>query len=91
MARFSKITNYKLQITNKLQTTMSKITNSPIGLKKTSRTSRRRRLNLSEGHPIVCNLGFVICNFPDKPDTFGFRLGRTRASRVSSTVCGGIF
>jgi hypothetical protein len=34
MARFLKITNYKLQITNKLQTTMSEITNSPIGLDK---------------------------------------------------------
>jgi hypothetical protein len=25
---------------------------------------RRRRLSLSEGHPIVWNLGFGICNFP---------------------------
>ncbi len=70
MARFLKITNYKLQITNKLQITMSEITNSPIGLKKTLRTWRRRRLNLSEGHPIVCNLEFVICNFPGKRSPF---------------------
>jgi hypothetical protein len=56
MAEYLKITNYKLQITNKNQIAMSKITNSPIGLKKTLRTLRRRRLNLSEGHPM-----FVIC------------------------------
>jgi len=41
---------------NKLQITMSEITNSPIELKKTLRSPRRRRLNLSEGHLIVCNL-----------------------------------
>ncbi len=40
------------------------------GLKKTFRTSRRRRLNLSAGYPIVCNLGFVFCNFPDKLSSF---------------------
>jgi len=34
MGRFLKITNYKLQITNKFQITMSEITNSPIGLDK---------------------------------------------------------
>jgi hypothetical protein len=28
---------------------------------------RRRRLILSEGHHIVWNLEFGICNFPDKP------------------------
>jgi hypothetical protein len=33
MAGFEKITNYKIQNTNKFQTTMSEITNSPIGLK----------------------------------------------------------
>ena len=64
MAEFEKITmrlskkkaGAKIQITNKFQLTMSEITNSPIGLKKTLRTPRRRRLNLSEGHPM-----FVIC------------------------------
>jgi hypothetical protein len=34
MAEFEKITNYKIQITNKFQITMSEITNSPIGLEK---------------------------------------------------------
>ena len=34
MAEFEKITNYKIQITNKFQITMSEITNSPIGLDK---------------------------------------------------------
>jgi len=34
MAKFLKITKYKIQITNKFQITMSEITNSPIGLDK---------------------------------------------------------
>ena len=52
LAEYLKITKYKIQITNKFQITMSEITNSPIGLKKTLRTPRRRRSNTSEGHPM---------------------------------------
>jgi hypothetical protein len=42
---------------NLLKFLLPTLTNSPIRLKKTLRTPRRRRLNLSEGHPM-----FVICN-----------------------------
>jgi hypothetical protein len=47
----------------KIQNTKSEITNSPIGLKKTLSIPRRRRLNLSEGHPIVYNLGSSFSPF----------------------------
>jgi hypothetical protein len=76
MARFLKITNYKIQITNKFQITMSEITNSPGGLKKKLKTFTPKAFKPVRRTPHVCNLGFVICNFPDRPDTFWFRLVR---------------
>jgi len=60
LRKCKKITNYKIQITNKLQ--CPKLQTALSGLKKNLRTSRRRRLNLSEGHPmfVIWNLEFVI-------------------------------
>jgi hypothetical protein len=76
MARFLKITKYKLQNTNKFQITMSEITNSPIGLKNPVSYSSPKAFKYVRRTPDVCNLYFVICNFPDKPVPFWFRLVR---------------
>jgi hypothetical protein len=76
MARFLKITKYKLQNTNKFQITTSEITNSPIGLKNPVSYSSPKAFKYVRRTPDVCNLYFVICNFPDKPVPFWFRLVR---------------
>ena len=64
---------------------MSEITNSPIGLdiKTTLSEPRRRRLNLSEGHPMFVIVIYPCpffeqgyCNFPDKFSPFWLRLVR---------------
>jgi Zn-dependent peptidase ImmA (M78 family) len=55
---------------------MSEITNSPIGLKKKFTNSTPKAFKSVRRTPHVCNLGFVICNFPEKPGLFWFRLVR---------------
>jgi len=74
----NKITNYKIQITNKFQITMPEITNSPIGLKKKLKDLTPKAFKPVRRTPHVCNLGFVICNFPDKLSPFWFWLVRAR-------------
>ncbi len=70
-----KITKDRLQNTNKFQITMSEPTNGRIAFKTPFRDCRRRRLTLARRAQsflefgilelwFVCNLYFVICNFP---------------------------
>jgi hypothetical protein len=58
MAEYLKIAKYKIQIINKLQITMSEITNSPIGLEKRHHfvLPAEGVINLPEGLPFICNL-----------------------------------
>jgi hypothetical protein len=57
---------------------MPKITNSPIRLKKKFKDSAPKAFKSVRRTLHVCNLGFVIWNFPDKPVPFWFRLVRAK-------------
>jgi hypothetical protein len=55
------ITNYKSQITNKLQIPISKITNSPDRLLRTLENLSRISKRSFKFRFVICNLWFVIC------------------------------